>query len=98
MVDMGLGIQSDTGIEESAVGLAGLNLGLGGWVTDKVAILGRFTGTTAVYSVGRFGEAWQVSGVVAPTLQVWPSARGYLEAGVGLGFWNRRARQIKASV
>ena len=42
MVDMGLGIQSDTALEESAVGLAGLNLGLGGWVTDKVAILGRF--------------------------------------------------------
>ena len=88
MIDAGVGFQSDTALEESAVGLAGLNVGLGGWVTDNIALLGRISGTNVSYDFGAFGDVGQLSGVVAPTVQIWPSARGYLEAGVGLGFWN----------
>jgi hypothetical protein len=85
---MGLGIQSDTGSAESAIGLSGLNVGLGGWATDKLAIVARIVGTNVPYDVGVLGEVRQVSGVAAPAIQFWPGGRGYLEAGVGLGFWD----------
>lgn len=87
-VDLGLGIQKDTAIGESAIGLSGLNLGLGGWANDSLAIIARVAGTNASYDFGGFGDIRQVSGFIGPAVQIWPSARGYLEGGIGVGYWN----------
>lgn len=87
MVNLGAGIQNDTGIEETAVGLAGANLGLGGFVTPNLAIMARVSGTNVSYDT-IFGDIAQVSGVLAPTLQYWANDRVSLEGGVGMGFWN----------
>jgi Outer membrane protein beta-barrel domain len=87
LVNLGVGIQNDTGIEESAVGLAGLNLGVGWFIKPNVAILGRFSGTNASYETD-FGDFRQVSGVLGPTLQYWASDKVYLEGGAGLGRWS----------
>ena len=87
LVNLGVGIQQDTAIEETAVGTAGLNLGVGGFIKPNLAILGRFSGTNAKYDTA-FGEFRQVSGVVGPTLQYWASDKVYLEGGAGLGVWS----------
>jgi len=82
LVNMGIGVQNDTYVEESAVGLAGANVGIGGFVTPKLAVLGRFSGTNVNYD--RFG---QVSGVVGATLQYWATDRFIVEGGAGIGYW-----------
>ena len=87
LVNLGVGIQNDTVLEESAVGLAGANLGIGGFVTPDLAILGRFSGTNVSYDTV-FGDYAQVSGVVAPTLQYWANDKVNIEGGVGVGFWS----------
>ena len=87
LVNLGVGIQNDTGIEESAVGLAGANFGIGGFAAPDLAILARFSGTVASYDT-LFGDIQQVSGVFAPTLQYWASDKVNLEGGVGAGVWN----------
>jgi len=86
--DIGVGIQQDAGIEESAVGLAGLNLGVGGFLKDDLALLFRFSGTNVNYDFGFLGDYNQVAGAAGPTLQFWPSDRFNIEAGVGMGFWS----------
>ena len=87
LIDLGAGLQRDTGLEKSAVGLAGLNLGIGAFATPDLAILARFSGTNASYEAP-FGDFKQVSGVLAPTLQYWASDKVNLEGGVGVGVWN----------
>ena len=87
LVNLGVGFQNDTGIEESAVGFAGLNLGVGGFIKPNLAILGRSSGTSASYETA-FGDFRQVSGVVGATLQYWTSDKVYLEGGAGVGVWS----------
>jgi hypothetical protein len=84
LVNLGVGIQHDTGFGESAVGWGGANVGIGGFVNNKLAILGRFSGTTVTYD--SFGK--QVSGVMGGTVQYWLSDLFHVEAGGGIGFWN----------
>ena len=86
-MNLGVGIQSDTAVEESAVGLAGLNLGVGGFFKPNLAILGRFSGTNVNYETP-FGDFGQVSGVLGGTLQYWTSDKLYVEGGAGMGLWN----------
>lgn len=90
LVNLGVGIQNDSFLEETSTGVAGLNLGIGGFLTRDLALMGRFSGTTAVFDefVGFFGEFTQVSGVMGATLQYWPSDRFYVEAGPGVGVWS----------
>ncbi|MFC2085822.1 hypothetical protein ACFLRO_01275 [Bacteroidota bacterium] len=83
---LGVGFQSDAVIEESAVGLGGLALGLGGFVNENLAIMVRVSGTTVEYSTDQFSLT-QTSGVGAITLQYWPSDKFNLEGGPGMGFW-----------
>ena len=78
----------DAAFGESAVGLAGLNLGVGGFLTEDLALLFRISGTNVSYDGGLFGDISQVSGVAGTTLQYWVSDRFNIEAGHGLGFWS----------
>jgi hypothetical protein len=82
LVNLGFGVQNDTYVDESAGGLAGANLGIGGFVNPKLAVLGRFSGTNVNYDL--FG---QVSGVVGATLQYWATDRFIVEGGAGIGYW-----------
>lgn len=88
LVNAGLGIQHDAAFEETAVGVSGLNLGVGGFLTEDLGLLFRVSGTTASYDAGPFGDLTQVSGVVGATVQYWVSDRFNLEAGPGVGLWS----------
>lgn|SRR5262245_16161015 len=85
LFNLGVGIQNDTAVEESAVGLGGLNIGVGGFLTPNVAVLGRFSGTNVEYSDLGFR---QVSGVLGATVQFWGSKHAGIEVGGGMGYWN----------
>jgi hypothetical protein len=62
--------------------LAGLNLGLGGWLNDRMAVTGRIAGATFSPSDGvRFTQ-----GFAGPSLQYWTDDHVWVGAGVGLGF------------
>jgi Outer membrane protein beta-barrel domain len=87
LVNLGAGIQKDTALDETGKGLAGLNLGLGGFIKPNLAIMARFSGTNASYETP-FGDVGQTSGVVGPSLQYWTSDKVYVEGGVGIGIWN----------
>ena len=87
LVNLGAGIQSDSALEETKTGLAGLNVGVGGFFTPNLAIMGRFSGTSATYDTVS-GEFSQRSGVVGPSLQYWANDKLYVEGGVGLGWWS----------
>lgn len=83
LVNGGLGIQSDSALEESAFGVGGINFGAGAFVTPKLAILGRFSGTTVDYEF--YGR--QTSATYGGTLQFWPNDRAGIEVGAGVGKW-----------
>ena len=85
-VDLGFGMQNDTALEESGTGLAGLNVGVGGFFRPNLAIMGRFSGTNVSYETPA-ADFSQTSGVVAPILQYWTSDKVYVQGGVGLGWW-----------
>jgi hypothetical protein len=83
LVDLGVGIQKDDGVGDSAAGVAGLNVGVGAFLTKNLALMFRFSGTDVSYD--RYS---QVSGVVGPMVQYWLSDRINVRAGGGLGFWS----------
>lgn len=83
VLDLGLGLQHDAAIGTTESGLAGINLGIGGFLTDRLALLFRASGTNVAY-----GPVRQVSGTAAPALQYWASDRLSLTGGVGMGFWS----------
>ena len=84
LVNLGAGVQNDSSLQETAVGLGGANIGIGAFVTNKVAILGRFSGTNVTYEL----NGKQVSGVLGGTVQYWLSDVFHVEAGGGIGYWN----------
>ena len=86
LVDAGIGVQNDTSIQETAVGLAGVNLGVGGFLTPNLALIFRLAGTNVTYDLG-IGDYGQSSGVAAPAIQYWLTDRFNIEAGAGVGFW-----------
>ena len=81
ILDLGLGLQHDGYIGHTERGWAGLNLGVGGFLTDDVALLFRLSGTTANH-----GAIQQSSGVFGPTVQYWLDDRFFVAGGVGVGF------------
>lgn len=87
LVNLGAGIQSDAALEETKVGIAGINFGVGGFFKPNLAILARLSGTSASYDTA-FGEISQTSGVFGPSVQYWTSDKVYVEGGVGFGYWN----------
>jgi hypothetical protein len=87
LANIGLGFQKDQGLEDSALGLAGINLGVGGFLNPNLGVMFRFSGTNVTYDFGGFGEVDQVSGVAGPAVQYWVSDKVAVEAGAGLGYW-----------
>lgn len=83
LLELGAGVQRDDYYAETAGGLAGLNVGLGAFLTRDLALMFRFSGTTASYA-----PYSQVSGVAGPMVQYWLSDRVNLRAGGGVGFWS----------
>lgn len=86
LVDLGIGIQSDTAIDETAVGLAGIGFGVGAFVTDDLGLLFRLTGTNVSYDLDGI-DYGQSSGFFGPAAQFWLSDRLNVEAGAGFGYW-----------
>lgn len=70
------------------MGLAGLNFGVGGFLTRDLPLMFRLSGTNVAYDFGPSGDYRQVSGVAGPAVQYWLSDRFNLEAGAGVGFWS----------
>lgn len=86
LTNVGFGVQRDQGYEESATGLAGINLGIGGFLNNQLAVMFRISGTNAKYDFAPV-DFRQVSGVAGGSIQYWTSDRVNIEAGIGLGFW-----------
>lgn len=82
LLDLGVGLQHDGYLQETKTGLAGLNVGIGGFLRHDVALILRASGTLAHYP-----GFTQTSGVGAPVVQYWPNDRLRLEGGAGFGFW-----------
>jgi hypothetical protein len=83
LLNLGLGYQNDGALPDAETGLAGLNLGIGGFLTDDLALWFRASGTVVSYP-----SFTQTSGVGAPALQYWVNDRFNVEGGVGIGFWD----------
>ena len=66
--NLGLGLQHDTYYEETAVGLAGSNFGVGMFVTNRLAVLGRLSFTIAQFD-DFLTPTSQVSGVLGGSVQ-----------------------------
>lgn len=86
LVNVGFGIQHDSTFDNTSNGLAGLNVGVGAFLTDQLAVMFRISGTNVTHDLGLF-EIDQISGTVGGTVQYWASDRVYVEAGAGAGFW-----------
>lgn len=64
----------------SDLALGGLSLGLGGWVSPKVAITGRIAGVTYSEDGTNYSDVF-----FGPSLQYWVDDHFWLGGGVGLG-------------
>jgi len=82
LLSLGYGYQKDEYLPDGEGGLAGLNLGIGNFMSSDVALWFRASSTNVAYETFR-----QVSGVGAVGIQYWPVDRFNLEGGIGLGFW-----------
>jgi hypothetical protein len=87
LVNFGVGVQRIAGLDPS-VGLAGVNVGVGGFLTNDLALLFRFSGTNVSRDLGPFDTLTLVSGVLGPTVQYWVSDRINIQGGVGPAFWD----------
>lgn len=90
LLNMGVGWQTNEFADETATGLGGLNLGIGGFVSPKLAIMFRFSGTNVTYSnVGPNSvDINGISGTGGPVVQFWLNDYVNFEAGGGLGIAN----------
>lgn len=86
LVNGGYAVQHDSASGRSGDGQAGLNLGIGGFLTRNLALMFRVSGTTVRSEAPVLGELDQASGVLGGTLQYWVSDRIAVEAGGGVGF------------
>ena len=91
LLSLGLGVQSDEVLDDTQLGLGGLNLGLGGFLSPQLALMFRASGTPASYNLLEDFEGEldfrQTSGVAGVVIQYWFSDRFNIEGGPGLGFW-----------
>ena len=89
-MELGLGMSqtgtsSDVGgRDHSGLGLAPLSLGLGGFLTPRLALIGRAAGTSYSREDSRGNSYSTVNGFYGPTLQYWATDRVFLGGGVGL--------------
>jgi hypothetical protein len=83
LLNLGVGFQHDQFIGSTESGLGGINLGLGGFVSDDTALLFRVSGTNVSYD-----GVWQTSGMGGAAVQYWVDDKLHLEGGAGVGFWD----------
>lgn len=86
-LSLGFGIQfvvPSEGESDTDLGLGGLNLGIGGFLNNDMAVLFRFIGTTTFFDLADGASARRTSGVAGPAFQYWPLDYLKLEAGIGL--------------
>lgn len=86
LLSMGYGLQNGGAGEGTSEGLAGLNLGIGGFVSKDVALMFRISGTQASYDQPGYGSTDVTSGVGAFDVQWWATKRLNFEFGGGFGF------------
>ena len=82
---LGVGYQMytpDKGESRNEIGLGGLNLGIGGFLNEDMAVLFRFSGTNVTHDVSGVDMS-TVSGVGGPAIQYWFSEALKVEAGAG---------------
>jgi hypothetical protein len=82
-LNLGLGwirVSADGDSATSDLGLGGLNLGLGGWVSPKMAITARIAGVT----LSENGNSL-TNGVLVGSLQYWVDDHFWFGGGAGLG-------------
>ena len=89
LLNLGLGYQRVEALGGGETGLAGLNLGIGSFIEDNVAVMFRFSSTNVSY-----GTVRQVSGVGGPSVQYWFNDRVNIEGGIGFGFWDQGPADI----
>jgi hypothetical protein len=89
-MELGLGVSQTSvssdvgGREHSAIGLAPLSVGVGGFLSPRLALIGRAAGTSTFRDDAN-GKSYQtVNGFYGPTLQYWVTDRFYLGGGAGL--------------
>ncbi|HLL25375.1 MAG TPA: outer membrane beta-barrel protein, partial [Kofleriaceae bacterium] len=70
---------------ESEVALGGLNLGLGGWLNERMALTIRAAGATFSETDGEIDFQF-TTGIIGPSLQYWVDDHFWLGGGIGLGF------------
>jgi hypothetical protein len=87
LLTMGVGLQNNAWIDESGVGIGGLNLGIGGFVSPDLAVMFRISGTNVRFeNVGFFNSTVDmVSGVGGVSVQYWVNDFVNLEGGAGFG-------------
>lgn len=85
MADVGFGMQHDPFFGQTEFGVAGLNVAGGWFVTERLAILGRYTSTRVTFIDE--SEVKQSSGVAGGVIQYWMSDRAAIEVGGGSGWW-----------
>jgi len=90
LLTMGLGLQNNGWIEESGVGLGGLNLGIGGFVSPDLAVMFRASGTNVDFDRSKYFNVSTnfVSGVGGVSVQYWANNVVNLEGGAGFAFAN----------
>jgi hypothetical protein len=80
---------------ESFTSIAGLDLGIGGFVAPDLAVTLRIASTTYFVPASIFPESTQwiamTSAFVSPALQYWVSDRLFVGGGAGLGVWDNDA-------
>lgn len=94
--------------DHSNIGLAPLQLSLGGWVSPKVALMFRMAGTSYfrqtaddLYTVDKYGvpqksggKTYQIgSDFYGGVVQYWPSERFFVSGGVGLALFGTNPLQ-----
>jgi len=83
LLDIGVGFQRDEFFGQTETGVGGLNLGLGGFLSENLALMFRGSGTTVSYAGGT-----QISGTGGGSLQYWVNDKLFIEGGAGVGFWD----------
>ncbi len=89
---IGLGILrvSNEFADNSEVGLAGINLGIGGWLGPNIALSLRAVAvsyrTDDEFAIGNYyGSARHTAGFLGPSLQYWVNDNAWVGGGIGLG-------------
>ena len=77
-------VESDGDESDKEVALGGLNLGVGGWLNERMALSLRIAGTTYTDSEGDVDLRF-TTGILGPHLQYWVDDHFWLGGGAGIG-------------